>query len=381
VREDYFCLKTKEMKRLSSIRFLNESAEEATIDIYGEIGYEGWDRSEDENTARQLSEELDRIKAIKSKRITVRINSLGGDVNHALAIHDLLAEHPAFISTQINGLCASAATIVAMAGTERKMSKNALFLIHQCSAWIGRANQERLSQELETQKTVNQRLLSIYNEACPDKEREIEELLKANNGQGKWLTAKEAQELGFVTDVYNETKKAACIPSNAIADNGLPQLPSAYTDLLVPEDYSGPMQSFFNTISRYISRNQKPINQPSMKKIMPFIAALLAFADDKSYDKEKGIELDDSQLQKIEATLSAFEKLKTEHQQTVNDKALAEASLASVTAERDRLKALVDSIPTKTPDVNGGDPAKAPKDDIKSYVSQSVLYQAIKKEI
>lgn len=381
MRVDYFCLKTKEMKRQSNIRFLNESAEEATIDIYGEIGYEGWDRSEDENTARQLSEELDRIKAIKAKRITVRINSLGGDVNHALAIHDLLAEHPASITTQINGLCASAATIVAMAGSERKMSKNALFLIHQCSAWIGRANQETLSQELETQKTVNHRLLSIYNEKCPDREREIEELLKANNGRGKWLTAAEAQELGFVTDVYNETRKTACVSANAISENGLPELPSAYTDLLTDEDYDGPMQSFLNTISRYISRNQKPINQSPMKKTLPLIAALLAFADEASYDKDKGMQLDDSQLQKIENALSAYEKLKTEHQQAMNAKSLAEASLTSVTADRDRLKALVDAIPSQTPAVNGKDPDKAPKDDIKTYVSQSPLYQSIKQEL
>ena len=193
------------MRRQPAIRFLDESAEEAVIEIYGQIGYEGWTRDEDENTARQMSAELDRIKALSAKRITVRINSLGGDVNHALAIHDLLAEHPALVTTQINGLCASAATIVAMAGKERRMSKNALFLIHQCSAYVGRANEERLSQELETQKTVNGRMLDIYTAACSGKEAEISELLKANNGQGKWLTAEEAKGFGFVTDIYKRT--------------------------------------------------------------------------------------------------------------------------------------------------------------------------------
>ena len=158
------------MRRQPAIRFLNENTDEAVIEIYGQIGYEGWDREDDENTARLMSGELDRIKALNAKRITVKINSLGGDVNHALAIHDLLAEHPALVTTQINGLCASAATIVAMAGKERRMSKNALFLIHQCSAYVGRANQEQLAQELETQKTVNGRMLDRRQNAADEVE-------------------------------------------------------------------------------------------------------------------------------------------------------------------------------------------------------------------
>lgn len=378
------------MRRQPAIRFLNENSEEAVIEIYGQIGYEGWDREDDENTARLMSGELDRIKALNAKRITVKINSLGGDVNHALAIHDLLAEHPALVTTQINGLCASAATIVAMAGKERRMSKNALFLIHQCSAYVGRANQEQLAQELETQKTVNGRMLDIYTAACNGKEAEISELLKANNGLGKWLTATEAKDFGFVTDIYNESRKTACFTQSAFSDNGLPALPEAYADMVAAEDTRSPWQSLVDLLTKHFSGNDNPQNQTltDMKKLFPLLAVALALQDTAAYDPEKGASLTDTQLKAIEGKLTELdtllkerEALVKEKQALVDEKATLTAQLAALTADRDRLKGIVDAVPTETPAVSGGDPQEAPKDNMQAYVNGSSLYQAIKREI
>ena len=378
------------MRRQPAIRFLNESTDEAVIEIYGQIGYEGWDREDDENTARLMSGELDRIKALNAKRITVRINSLGGDVNHALAIHDLLAEHPALVTTQINGLCASAATIVAMAGKERRMSKNALFLIHQCSAYVGRANQEQLAQEFETQKTVNGRMLDIYTAACNGKEAEISELLKANNGLGKWLTATEARDFGFVTDIYNESRKTACFTQSAFSDNGLPALPEAYADMVAAEDTRSPWQSLVDLLTKHFSGNDNPQNQTltDMKKLFPLLAVALALQDTAAYDPEKGASLTDTQLKAIEGKLTELdtllkerETLVKEKQALVDEKATLTAQLATLTADRDRLKGIVDAVPTETPAVSGGDPQEAPKDNMQAYVNGSSLYQAIKREI
>lgn len=378
------------MRRQPAIRFLNENTDEAVIEIYGQIGYEGWDREDDENTARLMSGELDRIKALNAKRITVKINSLGGDVNHALAIHDLLAEHPALVTTQINGLCASAATIVAMAGKERRMSKNALFLIHQCSAYVGRANQEQLAQELETQKTVNGRMLDIYTAACNGKEAEISELLKANNGLGKWLTATEARDFGFVTDIYNESRKTACFTQSAFSDNGLPALPEAYADMVAAEDTRSPWQSLVDLLTKHFSGNDNPQNQTltDMKKLFPLLAVALALQDTAAYDPEKGASLTDTQLKAIEGKLTELdtllkerEALVKEKQALVDEKATLTAQLAALTADRDRLKGIVDAVPAETPAVSGGDPQEAPKDNMQAYVNGSSLYQAIKREI
>ena len=370
------------MKRQPAIRFLNETAEEAVIEIYGQIGYEGWSHDEDENTARLMSGELERIKSIGAKHITVKINSLGGDVNHALAIHDLLAEHPALVTTQINGLCASAATIVAMAGKERRMSRNALFLIHQCSADVGRANEERLSQELETQKTVNGRMLDIYNGVCGGREAEIAELLKANNGQGRWLTAEEAMQFGFVTDIYNESRKTACFTPAAFTDNGLPSVPVAYAYMVAEEDEPrSRWQQFLDMLSRHFPEDNESQNDTEMKRLFPLLAAVLALQDTAAYDPEKGLTLTDEQLKSIEGRLGELETLKAEKQTLTEEKTTLTNALTEVTADRDRLKALVDKVPSQTPAVAGSDPQESPKDDIKAYVNGSALYQAIKQDI
>ena len=378
------------MRRQPAIRFLNENTDEAVIEIYGQIGYEGWDREDDENTARLMSGELNRIKALNANRITVKINSLGGEVNHALAIHDMLAEHPAAVTTQINGLCASAATIIAMAGTERKMSRNALFLIHQCSAYIGRANEERLAQELETQKTVNGRMLDIYHTTCKRREAEISDLLKANNGQGRWLTATEAKDFGFVTDIYNETRKSARHSLSAFADNGLPALPEEYADLAVMDEARSPWQSVLEAIARHFNTDNQPKNQThtDMKKLFPLLAALLAVQDSATYDSGKGLSVTDGQLKALEAKLGELdallkekETLLKEKQALTDEKATLTAQLATLTTDRDRLKAIVDKVPGQTPAVAGSDPTEKPKDDMQAYVSGSALYQAIKCDI
>ena len=369
------------MKRQSAIRFLNETADEAVIEIYGQIGYEGWTRDEDENTVRLLNGELERIKSLQAKHITVKINSLGGDVNHALAIHDLLAEHPAPVTTQINGLCASAATIVAMAGKERKMSKNALFLIHQCSAYVGRANEEKLAQELEAQKTVNERMLAIYGECCPGKEQELAELLKANNGVGRWLTAEEAKSFGFVTDIYNETRKTACFTQSVFTNSGLPAIPAEYADLLAQDEPRSPWQSFLDLLAKHLPTDNQPKTHIEMKRLFPLLAVALAFADSTSYDPEKGLTLTDEQLKTIEGKLGELDTLKKDNKALSDEKTTLTASLAEATKERDRLKAIVDKVPAQTPAVAGADPTSAPKDDIKAYVNGSALYQSIKHDI
>lgn len=363
------------MSKYKGIRFLNEDTDNAVIEIYGAIGVEAWDKEYDENTARQMSEELQRLKALDAKSITVKINSLGGDVNHALAIHDLLAEHPAEISTQINGLCASAATIIAMAGTTRRMSKNALMLIHQCSAYVGRANATQLEQELEAQRTVNERLLSIYAERCPDKAEKLQQLLRANNGTGRWLDATEAKDLGLATDIYNDSRKAASFPAQMLAR--LPQLPDGYADE-AEEPQAGTLQEILHALRNILpTKNQ---NQTAMKNTFPLIALALALPDAATYSAEQGLTMDDSQLQTMEQRLKELSDLKASLEALKADKKTADENISTLTAERDRLKAIVDALPGSTPQVSGDDHA-APQDNIADYVSKSPIYAQIRTEI
>ena len=363
-----------------ALQFINVSENESIIEVFGAIG-ETWDGEGKNNTAA-VNGELARIKSLKAKAITVKINSLGGDVNHALAIYDLLEEHEAEITTQIIGLCASAATVIAAAGTTRKMSRNALFLIHQCSAWLGRANQTQLAAEIESQQTINKRILSIYTEKCGTENiKDIETLFVANSGQGKWIEASEALRLGFVTDIYNESKKAACINKKTFENSALPALPEGYGDFLSDETADPSQtasdnanQSFLEGLKKLFSSINNNKNQSFMKNLFPFLC-LAASLTEEAYNKEKGVTFSDAQLQAIEKALKDFSDLQTAFQAIKTEKETAQNSLSLVQKRHDDLKTIVDKLPGATPQVEGSDAQPAASETFADWQKNNKYYQ------
>lgn len=366
-----------------ALQFINLNEQESIIEVFGTIG-EVWN-GEGKNTAGNVSEELSRIKNLKAKTITVKINSLGGDASHALAIYDLLEEHEAEITTQIIGLCASAATIIAAAGATRKMSRNALFLIHQCSTWLGRVNETQLAAEIESQQAVNKRILSIYTEKCGSKNnKDIETLFVANAGQGKWIEASEALRLGFVTDIYNESKKAACITKKSFENSALPALPEEYSDFLTEEAESTPQTAtganssggLLESLKNLFSTKNNNKNQPLMKNLFPFLS-LAACLTDETYSKEKGVTFTDEQLTALEKSLKEFSDLKTAFEALEKEKEKAQNSLAMLQKRHDDLKVIVDKLPGVTTKVDGNDSQNTTTDTFADWQKKNRYYQEI----
>ena len=89
-------------------KFCNQAGNKVELLLYGDISQTSW--WGDEVTPKQFAEELAGLGALDE--ITVRINSGGGDVFAAQAIGNQLEQHPAAVTAKIDGLCASAATIV-----------------------------------------------------------------------------------------------------------------------------------------------------------------------------------------------------------------------------------------------------------------------------
>ena len=108
------------MKKWFDIK--NKTAETAEIWIYEYIGADFW--SGDGITAKSFQKELSEIKA---KQIDLHINSPGGDVFDGITIYNLLKQHPANVTTYIDGLAASIASVIALAGDNVYMAENALF--------------------------------------------------------------------------------------------------------------------------------------------------------------------------------------------------------------------------------------------------------------
>jgi ATP-dependent Clp endopeptidase proteolytic subunit ClpP len=162
------------------------SENEAEIIIYDVIGYPY-------NDAFDLVRALGNITA---KNITVRINSPGGDVFDGVAIFNALKDHEANVITKIEGLAASMASIVALAGDEVQAHKNAMYMIHD--PWVLAAgNQYDLREIADILGKIGGNMLDIYYDKSSIGKRELKAMMKEET----WFTAAEAKDRGLIDTV------------------------------------------------------------------------------------------------------------------------------------------------------------------------------------
>lgn len=172
----------------------NKDENTAELLLYGEISEYSW--YEDDITPKAFNNDLAGIGAVNE--ITVRINSGGGDVFAAVAIYTRLKEHKADIAVKIDGWCASAATIIAMAGDTIEISAGGVFMVHNpLACLIGYYNAEELGKVVRELGTVKQSIVNCYMTVTDKQEDEIKKLMSDET----WFTAQEAVEAGFCTGV------------------------------------------------------------------------------------------------------------------------------------------------------------------------------------
>ncbi|PTF96723.1 head maturation protease, ClpP-related [Staphylococcus chromogenes] len=187
-------------KQYFNIAKINDSIGE--IDIYGEIIDESWRMSDTETSAPSFKDALKELKDVK--QITVNINSGGGDVFSGVAIHNMLKSHKAHVTVKIDGLAASIASVIAMAGDKVIIPRNAMLMIH--NAWtFAVGNASDLRKQAEDLEKINSVVINSYLDKNPDID---EDKLRSLMDNETWLTAQEAKDLGLV-DVIAEPNKAA----------------------------------------------------------------------------------------------------------------------------------------------------------------------------
>lgn len=158
-----------------------------------------------------------RLTEAGDKPVILNIASLGGVVDHALVIHDLIAMHKAPTTARIMGATASAATVVAMGADRVEMSENALFLVHN-ARMVAAGTADDLRKDADTLDTFDERIVNVYVNATGASRRRIRELMK----EDKWISPAEAKEWGFVDTVFTPAKAAAiALPVEEINASGL----------------------------------------------------------------------------------------------------------------------------------------------------------------
>lgn len=193
----------------------NESAagEESSADLllYGPIAETSW--WGDEVTPKQFAEDLAALGDVST--IRVRINSSGGDVFAAHTIYNLLKTHAAKIITHIDGLAASAASVIAMVGDEVIMPGNAMMMIH--NPWTIAMGEARDMREMaDTLDTVRETIIAAYQAKSGMDREKLINLLDATT----WLTAEQAKEYGLADTVTEPVRVAASLKPGQYTVNG-----------------------------------------------------------------------------------------------------------------------------------------------------------------
>lgn len=158
--------------------------------------YVGWPFNDAGEMVRAIAD-------LKGKPITARINSPGGDVLDAIAIYNALTAHNAKVTTRIDAMAASAASIILLAGKEVQAYKNAMMMIHDPMMFVA-GNRFDLREAADILDKISGNMVDIYAEQSNAGKKEIRDMLKNDT----WFTAKEAKEKGFISTILDRKGKA-----------------------------------------------------------------------------------------------------------------------------------------------------------------------------
>jgi ATP-dependent protease ClpP protease subunit len=190
-----------------------EASDAAVIRIFGDIGDSWWG---DSVSAAQFAEDLDEIG--KVAQLEVRLNSPGGDMFDGVAIYNTLRNHPARVTAYVDGLAASAASVIAMGADELVMGTGTQLMIHD--AWalsVGNADEMRAQAAVMDQ--LSDSMADIYADRAGGTADEWRNAMRDES----WFGADEAVEAGLADRVVkrekatDDTSVAAAVHSSKFA--------------------------------------------------------------------------------------------------------------------------------------------------------------------
>lgn len=184
--------------------------EERVLELYGTIAEESW--FDDDITPRMFKDELN----AGSGDVTVWINSPGGDCIAASQIYTMLMDYKGNVTVKIDGIAASAASVIAMAGTKVLMAPTALMMIHNpMTGAFG--DHEDMQKAIEMLNEVKESIINAYEIRTNLSRAKLSHLMSSET----WMNAKKAIELGFADEILTDDKTVADVPPFAFSSKAV----------------------------------------------------------------------------------------------------------------------------------------------------------------
>ena len=174
-----------------------EGQEGRVLELYGTIASESW--FDDDITPKMFKDEL----FADSGPVTIWVNSPGGDCIAASQIYSMLMDYPGNVTVKIDGIAASAASVIAMAGTEVLMAPTALMMIHN-PATMAFGDHNDMKAAVKMLDEVKQSIINAYAIRTGLSDEELSRMMENET----WMNAKKAIALGFADGMLEDSKTA-----------------------------------------------------------------------------------------------------------------------------------------------------------------------------
>ena len=183
-----------------------EQVQERTLFLNGTIAEESW--FDDDVTPQLFKDEL----MADSGDITVWINSPGGDCVAAAQIYNMLMDYKGDVTVKIDGIAASAASVIAMAGTKVLVSPVSMLMIHNpMTAAFG--NSDEMQRAIEMLGSVKDSIINAYEIKTGLSRAKLSHLMDAET----WMDANKAVELGFADEIMQRNSESEEVPTPAVS--------------------------------------------------------------------------------------------------------------------------------------------------------------------
>lgn len=205
----------------------SEGDDSAEVNMYGEVvtnvPTDWWTGERIEGLYIVLSDFLNDMETLKNKaNVTFHINSPGGEVFAGVAIYNRMKEFTGNVTTVVDGLAASAASIIAQGGKVRKVSNGALTMIHGASAFMyGYYNANEMKDGLAQINAIDKSIAEIYAKCTGMDQDKIKNMMSKTT----WMSAQEAVDNGFADEIVETGEKVTMSLNSSkslLTVNGVP---------------------------------------------------------------------------------------------------------------------------------------------------------------
>ena len=187
-----------------------DPGEPRVLELYGTIASESW--FDDDVTPQMFRDEL----FADDGDVVIYLNSPGGDCIAASQIYTMLMDYKGNVTVKIDGIAASAASVIAMAGTSVLMAPTSLMMIHNpMTAAFG--SRDEMEKAIEMLEEVKESIINAYEIKTSLSRAKISHLMDSET----WMNAKRAMELGFADGMLHEESITAEMPAFEFSDRAV----------------------------------------------------------------------------------------------------------------------------------------------------------------